>query len=563
MSVVKHIDFQKESPYKLLKMYEKQLVDNNINIRALARICNSDQHKLVNKLEGITNKSWFMVSNTSDVDNIPDNYFDIVLVSDCDLKSELQQLKSIYPKLRVGGRIYFDNLLESFGELVDACLLSKHDLSINDNVTTLAYAESIRYILKSILDSAKIKYFVKIKKYNKKYYIVLVKKGVTFEVTSDLSKLLHKIDVKIKEILGPADIEPPEDDDTEPPEDDDTEPPEDDDTEPPEDEEYPEVDAPESYLPATLLPGLKNVGAFSCFMDSVLFTILLPNTGYFQDNILDKNFSKNNATCSYFADKTERLKYLKSIQTELRKLANIIRGNTVPDPTCTPIIQKLKKCNSITESLMSGNQQDDSEFLIGLAQIFDLNPTTVTISRSVSEDKKKWIQTSVSTTQETVLEIQSDLPVVKPVDWYQRVVTHDYNNVPMKEWPLGPNGQPYRYSREKHTIIESQALIFHVARSQAKILNGVQYYHKNSQTAQFSEYIKQNPDKHYALQAITIHEGTAQGGHYTAYFKYQSQWYHYNDILDSTRVRPVTWDEVVATGSKNGSLYIYYPIEQA
>lgn len=337
-----------------------------------------------------------------------------------------------------------------------------------------------------------------------------------------------------------------------------------------EDMEYPIVQEPKKLLPPIFLPGLANIGGYSCFMDSILFSILLPKKGYFVRHILEKKITpKLVKNCSNYQDPEEGVEYIESMQYELAKLANIIRGNQLPDITCYPIVQQLQKCNPFTEYLMSGDQQDDSEFLRALAQIFSLAPTKLVRSREVSSNKKDWIPTSIKTEREVILELDLDETAnnIEPVSWYQKVVINDYNNVVDEDWPLGPDPDDesaekrFRYSKEKVTIESSNALIFHAARRQAVQDGNDIKYVKNTTPIDFSAYIeKQDTGKVYELQTVTIHAGSAYGGHYTSYFKYKGVWYHYDDTKQSyERITVVTWDDVKKAGTKNGSLYMYFP----
>jgi len=722
-----------KSPYKSLVQYEQQLLDTGKSIRALARICNSDNHQLVNKIENLTNENWFRVSNLTDIADIPNNYFDIVLWSGCDIESELRQIIKIYPKLKASGRVYFDNLLYSFGALLKQCLDGKDIQTLFGQKLSkvleesLAFAQLVQAILASIFTAINKDYSVQLLEYGGKRYIVFIKGHIKFTPSASLSAAIAKVDqdvakkfppeaplqlstkrvekirnkifdlvakmikdsVPVKKstickqliseklvvdcktkafqkflkddhltsiqdalevvddqidsliatqniktvqgiidnlgpiadpdvadeehwdkyirrvatekfekplmvsifydgewskplpvINGKVNLEPDnpesipiplpaeefvkylsEESETE------TETETESESELESEEEfYPEIEAPEEKLPAILLPGLSNVGGFSCFMDSVLFTILLPETGYFADNMLNKQLTKQNArVCTFFKDKTEGLEYLEAFQYELVKLANIMRGNQEPELTCYPILQQMSKCNQLTKTLMSKGQQDDSEFLRALMQIFHLEPTKIVVSRAVSNDKQNWIKTSTKKEKQAILEIHlpkdtKEMPEL--ISWFQKIEINDYKNVSKTEWHKGPglSEKRYRYAREKYTIRSSDALIFHVARRQVMWLNNKAKYVKNTQPIQFEEYIEEKPNKHFGLQTVTIHHGGAYGGHYTAYFKYGTQWFYYDDTAVQ-RVRIADWDEVVNVGSVSGSLFMYYPIQ--
>ncbi len=192
-----------ESPYVWLVKYEQRLVDNKKTVRALARICNSDQHMLVNKLEGLTKENWLMVSNLTGFEDIPDNYFDIVLWSDCDLESELRQVLKIYSKLKYGGRIYFDNLLDTFGTILTKCL-GKHDLQIllgqklsKTYENSAAFGHIVRLIMEYIFAVVKKDYTVKLIKHGDKQYIVLVKGSIKFHPDAELAAELANVDTAV------------------------------------------------------------------------------------------------------------------------------------------------------------------------------------------------------------------------------------------------------------------------------------------------------------------------------------------------------------------------------
>ena len=787
-----------KSPYKKLAEYEQLLVETGRSIRALALVCNSEQHALINKLEDLTNDNWFTVSNLEEFKYIPDNYFDIVLWSDCDIESDLRQVLKIYTKLKPGARVYFNNLLSGFGTMLEKCL-GKKDLKkfLGQELTktfenSSDYAHLVRKTLEEVFATSIEVYTVKIIKLGEENYVVLLKEGMSFSPDGSLATDLVQVDVMLEKALpaevvlelsvkeiedirnrifelfvddikqpwyykleieeicdilvkdliltvsecetagphqkildeehimslkvaladindeidslidmgvltvqdimeqlephldlqfadkehweiyihslateklqpilaktapkvsifvdgewledisvidGLVNIDPDnpdsipvplssipeefvqltvddddkdedddededdedtvEDDDDEDDDEDDEDTVEDDGDEDDEDtveddddeddddededdedeeEYYPDIPAPEEPIPAILLPGLENIGAFSCFMDSVLFSILLPSTGYFQTNLIEKKLTEKNVkACGYFEGEEEQgLVYMKNFQSELRKLANIMRGNEEPELTCYPIVQQLKKCGPIPEGLMTGQEQDDSEFLIALMQMFHLTPTTVTFVRAVSNDGKQWIEKSVRKERAAVLEVTIDNVEEIPelVSWYQRTLINNYKNVDKSAWPKGPDTDEgeeskeiYQYSREKYTIDSSDTLIFHVARRQVVMdIKGPKYV-KNTLPVIFTEYIEQKDEKYFGLQAVTIHRGGAYGGHYTAYFKYDSQWFYYDDTAPSfNRVRQASWEEVFNIGTTNGSLFIYTPIAKS
>ncbi len=192
-----------DSPYVWLVNYEQQLVTNNKSTRALARICNSDKHLLINKLEDLTNENWLRVSNLTDFNDIPNNYFNVVLWSDCDIESELRQVLKIYPKLQLGARVYFNNLLSDFGALLKKCLAQKDLEKLFGQKlskvleTSAVFAHLVRTILEAIFSSGKDKYTVKIIQHGDTRYLVFVKGELEFLPEESLAKHLTDVDQQV------------------------------------------------------------------------------------------------------------------------------------------------------------------------------------------------------------------------------------------------------------------------------------------------------------------------------------------------------------------------------
>lgn len=658
-------------PYSKLAEYEESLIKNNKTQRALVRLCNGDSSDIINRLEGISTSNWYKVSNLANINDIPNNYFDIILWSDCDLESELRQMLAIADKLKAGGRVYFNNLLTDFSKVIKNCVPNAELEKIYGVTDALDlqklqnYPQIVRGILQAILaknNSLDVYTTQLLTLDDKKGYIVFVKKGgLRFEPDSKLIAAMKNVDKIIARELPAAKKEPAAEFDknvifetitdlllTE---------------EAPEmikrelgesvpsehvnnviaqveqvneqilalisdgaleyneiitrlptvldntiaDKEYweeyiqlylekimeeKEPDASEasgeskvseasgeskvsgesgeskaiSNIPITL-PALRNIGGYSCFMDSVLFSILLPEHGYFNDKMLQKELTVADVkACSFFQGKEEEgLGYLQEFQTALRDLATAMRGGQTSNLTCYPIVQKMKQCGATAKDLMSNEEQDDSEFLIVLMQIFNLEPTTVTITRAVSKDGTNWITTSNREEKPAVLEIplqSNGQDTTDLLELYQSTNVTNYQNLPMSEWPQGSEEPPIRYefSSEKQTIKASELLIFHVSRIKFDFTTQTKI--KHIAPVSFHSYIQDtNQGSHYELYTVTIHFGTAEGGHYTSYFKYGAQWYYYDDTLPvDSRIRAVTLDEVYTESAHNGSLFFYRPV---
>ncbi len=325
-----------------------------------------------------------------------------------------------------------------------------------------------------------------------------------------------------------------------------------------EEETFQDIEIEESNIPWPG-PGFTNLGGFSCFMDSILYGMFVVKDNYFDEQILNMKLTvANTKECKYIEDTKERLEYMKNFQTELNSLANIIRSNKSKPLTCLPIVQIMKKCGQVQSNLMTGMQQDDSEFLRALLLMFiapNSYPTSVDVTTQLGNDGKTWEEKSVKHTKEPILEVYFDNEsLTKPVDVldiYQSKIITNYSSDPVGEWPI-KDGKKYSYRSVKNTIIDSKCLIFHIVRKliDKKLTNPILFYPSIT-----------TPDGDMNLGIVTIHHGGAHGGHYTSYFKYNSTigdiWFHYDDTQENP-IKLATLDEVLSVGSTKCSLLVYY-----
>lgn len=274
-----------------------------------------------------------------------------------------------------------------------------------------------------------------------------------------------------------------------------------------------------------IMKGLQNVGGYSCFMDSLLFPILIKD-GYFKTKFLESE-----ASCQ-------------DIKKSLVKIhENILSGNNL---TCIPLVQTMKKCDTLKRFI--GDQQDDSEFLIALMDVYDLTPTIVNNRIYLSNDRKRWKSINNSDIKQAVLEITPELN--DPLKIYQQPEIEDYRDDPDNA-PKDDSGKRYDFKFSADRITSSECLIIHTKRRELG--------KKNLTPIIISRVLKDEArDIYYNLEIITIHHGTAMGGHYTSFFRWGDQWYHYDDL--KSEIKNVGWEFVKEIGGKSGSLLIYYPI---
>lgn len=532
-----------------MDIYEKQIKDYNKKLKALIKTCNTDNHKLINYIEKIDNKNWLKVSYNYDLNTLPKNYFDIILWSGCDIEAELKNIPLIDPILRPGAHIYFDNLLPAFKELMKSCL-PENSIDIND--------ESVVLILKEIFPN----YDIKLIEYGVRYIVIVkplpdirkliianihlgedeIKELIPYNtnftsIINDIKKEYEELNNIIKSFVEKGEvnilkkIKPSTD--------------------------FVDIAKQlikiyeqkfvEKPLPPALLPGLKNVGGFSCYMDSVLLSILLPQDGYFIENICNKPITQNIANICSSIKQDEQMKYMKDLQQTFKNIRNKILSKS--GGTCTPLVSKIKKCNDLTRNLMSGDQQDDSEFLISVMNIFNLLPTKINHIIQVSQDGTNWDIIRTTEEKQAVLEVRIFEINNDILKTYETITEMNYSKLPQTSYPEFDNNR-YAYIREQSKIISSKEIILHVPRLQ--IQNG--RYVKDTRKVSFCPYLQQS-DTVFELYAVTIHSGNARGGHYTAYFKYTGQWFYYDDTQNN--IIYADWDSVLDNASEHGSLFFY------
>lgn len=569
---------RKNPDFGVFEIFEKKLLESKKDIRSLnIGEQNIEPAKTILGIQRVQDDTLTLTIPETDFTNIPFNYFDIIFWSNFDPETHLRDVKKLVPILGVG-TIYIP--LEPLKKIFDNCLTNKerskfpasyknigkllHSLFPELSIKFLRYGEEEFILLHKFeknvgekisiitFDQEKVveniisgrepchgipncelppNYVRDVKEFYEKVdneIDNLLDAGIDTESEIlnqlsgfDYSDFTHKmfkklIRQRLQKHLGEA---PREISIT---------------------TRYP-VNVPE--LPIVSLSGLKNIGGYSCFMDSVLFTILFDRQGYFVQALkkdITLNMRKN---CSD----------IDSVQKELVKLSNVIHGEK--QQTCYPIVKKLKECNVIANELLDEDQQDDAEFLQVLMQIFDLEPTTIRIDKAVSNGEQT-LDLRPMTVKESILEVQ--LPengdVVDIIEWYQREQLEDYRKLPKADQPKGPDGQHYPFLKTSNTIVDSNALILHVPRVQMKL----EKYIKNTRPVSFAQFVD-GGEKKYALKAVTIHKGDAQGGHYTAFFKHDGVWFYYDDLKDQLQMSD--WDTVAKQGSVNGSLFIYEVID--
>ena len=285
------------------------------------------------------------------------------------------------------------------------------------------------------------------------------------------------------------------------------------------------------------ISGLSNYKGFSCFMDSVLVPILVIDSKL-RDDILNSSSTEDCA--------------LKVKQSLIDLKNNIEKGN---NQNCSLLINILKNCENFKE-MMSGEQQDDHEFLVRLLQLFKIEPTNVKEQYYTWDIKDKWRLKNDRDIKYGILEINLlEYPENGNIlEVYQQGVFSDFSNSPINEKPFKGDADKGELDRVDYTysvnrIMNSDYLIFHTSRkmfnSKLKVQITIPQTIKNIENG-----------KEYSLSIITVHIGGSQGGHYISFFKYNDKWYLYDDL--NSKIIEIDFEKYKSTIYTNSSMIFYF-----
>jgi hypothetical protein len=266
--------------------------------------------------------------------------------------------------------------------------------------------------------------------------------------------------------------------------------------------------------------GFKNYKGFSCFLDSILFPLLVTD-GYFKQHFLN-DIPKCGGN----------------------ELQNVMK-NIVGSDTCEPVIDILKKCD-IMKEILNQQQQDDSEFFLKLMELYNLEPTTVSELTYLSPDDSQFFEIYNKAETYSVLKIDIN-ESSSLIDMFQ---TPDRNifdeDLPVYE----KTGEKMKYSYNIKKILDSDALVFYIKRMSSST--------KDRREIPITKMLKKG-NKFYVLTVVTVHRGQSiERGHYVSYFKLENDYFLYDDLEND--LIPTDWQELLKNASKDCSLLIYYPV---
>ena len=270
--------------------------------------------------------------------------------------------------------------------------------------------------------------------------------------------------------------------------------------------------------------GLKYCGN-SCYQDSVFMSLFACSNDIITKHILEKNVSEISEPkwiiCNKDPIKDRKIKI--SIQNELNNIKKSIRGEELIRTTCSNLRTILNNCKG-NQSFNLKGQQDASDFISYLFNIFQVDIAISTRKTKLSNDKEHWINSyeDINKNDSPIVLIETSELIQKfytninladkiNVSW---ISTLDVNNL------YKYNGNLYKYTKNT-TTIESPYIIFQVSRK-----NKVNFgFGSNDEEYDEYKHAKYSSDKKYTkyYETETTPETIAKAEEYMKTLKSQQE----------------------------------------
>jgi hypothetical protein len=277
------------------------------------------------------------------------------------------------------------------------------------------------------------------------------------------------------------------------------------------------------FLPQTT--GSLSWTGNSCFIDGVLQPLfMVPNS--FTDIILTKPSTLSDPDCPV----------IHGLQKELIKIVNYIRYNYGDVKNVTKLRSFMKECMAKTESLWNTEFHDAGEFLTYLLSLFPNTniSTRITVTyatndliSSTEQITDKVLTSTITDDKASVVLLLDGISLLNMNDniiTTQDLITKITDS--SLEEPIKPSegvgeGQEFMRMISTTTIIESPMIILNVTRNNPFEEDEV----IEKQIIPLTQISLENGIT-YNLTGITVF----RNGHYVAYYKYNDDWYFYNDM---------------------------------
>lgn len=328
------------------------------------------------------------------------------------------------------------------------------------------------------------------------------------------------------------------------------------------------------YNDCKSIKGMKNIEAFSCYLDSALFLLLVIPNKHIDKSILFKNLNIHNINmvCSK-KDSEKNLEAIINIQNELQKISFSIRnGKWIANHTCGNLLKIIKdQCkDSSYPKFFISTQRAPNDFIQFLFDIFNVDKYFKYSIAVKNIYKKKHYLKNINSSQFTyknaspVWHVPNE--VLQPNTKIRKYLKIKEINHYDKEEPLFLEAdvlkqEPILYKKTTRSFEKlPKFLIFEISRVQ--LVSGI---------FNESRIIPDKNIKNLQLYGIIVHVGYTEpsdpldfmmgnvgSGHYIAYFKCKGNWYEYDD-LDSKINHIGTYQHLIDDTNvcTHGTMYFY------
>ena len=284
----------------------------------------------------------------------------------------------------------------------------------------------------------------------------------------------------------------------------------------------------------------------SCYLDSVLVALLLPDTLFVNYKVLWRVLAKMNSGYVFSNDSSADVKYRKGIQKIVKNLTKTMRGSN-GRKNSSELVHELRTClgqGNFFSTFSNSDAQDASDVLSALLDVFGLtnnvNSKQVMVhgTNDITSESPKDLYITSDRTEEFGLIIH--LPTWKPNSTIEDNLSQ--NTDTLLDTPYqSPKGEFFRAI----THVKYMINLFCVVHVDRTTLNT-----KNQQPFNVSAAFKHN-GRRFKLMAAVLHQGAhMKGGHYTTLCNLDGEYHYYDDMKGGILIPLGNDFEVVKTKTK-------------